>query len=171
MARIAFIGLGRMGAGMAARLLAAGHEIVVHNRTSERGDALLAAGARWGNTPAEAAADADAVFVMVSDDDASRAVWLGPDGGAGPRQAASVRHRVLDALAQLGARTCGRLPRRRSALPRLSRDRFAGRGRGGSADAAGGGDGRDLAAARDVLAPLADQIVHFGGVGTAPPTS
>ena len=80
MARIAFIGLGRMGAGMAARLLAAGHEIVVHNRTSERGDALLAAGARWGNTPAEAAADADAVFVMVSDDDASRAVWLGPDG-------------------------------------------------------------------------------------------
>ena len=46
MARIAFIGLGRMGAGMAARLLAAGHEIVVHNRTSERGDALLAAGAR-----------------------------------------------------------------------------------------------------------------------------
>lgn len=51
MARIAFIGLGRMGVGMAARLLAAGHEVVVHNRASERGDALLAAGARWGNTP------------------------------------------------------------------------------------------------------------------------
>lgn len=80
MARIAFIGLGRMGSGMARRLLAAGHELVVANRTAAAAEPLVAAGARFAASPRQAAQGADAVFVMVSDDEASRAVWLGPDG-------------------------------------------------------------------------------------------
>src|SRR6478672_804107 len=80
MSRIAFIGLGRMGRGMAGRLVAAGHDVVVHNRTRERAADLLVAGAQWAGSPAEAATGAEAVLVMVSDDVASRAVWLGTDG-------------------------------------------------------------------------------------------
>lgn len=80
MARVALIGLGRMGSGMAGRLLAAGHDLVVANRTPQRAAPLVAAGARLAATPAEAARGADAVFAMVSDDAASREVWLGDDG-------------------------------------------------------------------------------------------
>src|SRR4051794_5293097 len=80
MARIAFIGLGRMGTGMCGRLLEAGHDVTVSNRTHVKAEPLVARGARWAATPREAADDADAAFVMVSDDAASRSVWLGPDG-------------------------------------------------------------------------------------------
>ena len=80
MARIAFVGTGRMGRGMAGRLLAAGHDVVLHNRTHDKASALVGAGAQWADSPAEAAAGADAVFVMVSDDEASRTVWQGPGG-------------------------------------------------------------------------------------------
>lgn len=77
--RIAFLGLGRMGQGMAGRLIA-GHDVVVWNRTSSRAEPLLRQGAAWAGTPARAAAGADAVVAMLADDEASRSVWLGPDG-------------------------------------------------------------------------------------------
>lgn len=76
MARIAFLGLGAMGARMATRLLAAGHDLRVWNRTPDRAEALVAAGAIGARTPAEAAAGAEAVFSMLRDDDASAAVWV-----------------------------------------------------------------------------------------------
>jgi 3-hydroxyisobutyrate dehydrogenase len=80
--RIAFIGLGTMGAPMAARLLDAGHEVAVHNRTRAREAPLVARGARAAADPAEAAADADVVITMVSDTPDVEAVVFGPDGVA-----------------------------------------------------------------------------------------
>ncbi|MEL6448327.1 MAG: NAD(P)-dependent oxidoreductase [Pseudomonadota bacterium] len=74
---IAFLGLGHMGRRMAARLIEAGHELTVWNRTS--GNVELA-GARWADTPAAAVRSAELVFSMVRDDDASREVWLGDQG-------------------------------------------------------------------------------------------
>ncbi len=82
MTRVAFLGLGAMGSRMAAHLCAPGIELVVWNRSPEAADALLKAGARWANTPAEAAEHADVVVSMVRDDDASRQVWCDPDSGA-----------------------------------------------------------------------------------------
>src|SRR5262245_61710622 len=80
MASIAFLGLGNMGAGMARRLLAAGHEVRVYNRSAHKAAALARDGARACSTPREASCGAHAVFSMVADDAASRAVWLGDDG-------------------------------------------------------------------------------------------
>jgi len=80
MERVAFIGLGRMGSGMARRLLDCGHELRVFNRTTSRGGDLARHGAIQCNTPREACAGAHAVVSMVTDDSASRAVWYGPDG-------------------------------------------------------------------------------------------
>src|SRR5882757_2973698 len=57
--RIAWIGLGTMGAPMAGHLLAAGHELHVHNRTRSREEPLASAGAIRAETPAEAALDAE----------------------------------------------------------------------------------------------------------------
>ena len=78
--RIAFLGLGLMGGGMARRLLGAGFSVTVFNRTPARAEPLAAAGARVAGSPREAAAGAEVVFSMVADDAASRAIWLGPDG-------------------------------------------------------------------------------------------
>ncbi len=81
MAKIAFLGLGVMGAPMARHLAAAGHDVTVYNRTAEKAAAWVAAhGGRAAATPAEAARGADAVLACVGADHDLRAVTLGPDG-------------------------------------------------------------------------------------------
>ena len=80
MARIGFIGLGKMGLGMAGRLLGAGHSLSIYNRTASKAAPLVGIGALLCASPAEACRDAEAIIVMVADDEASREVWLGADG-------------------------------------------------------------------------------------------
>jgi 3-hydroxyisobutyrate dehydrogenase len=80
MQRVAILGLGVMGGGMAANWLAKGFEASVWNRTAAKAQALAGKGAKVAATPREAAQGADFIFAMVADDDASRSVWLGPDG-------------------------------------------------------------------------------------------
>ncbi len=85
MADIAFLGLGRMGAAMAARLIAAGQRVIVWNR-SEQGYARLRAELADGTrvevaaTPADAARQSDLVLTMLADAPAGDAVLFGPDG-------------------------------------------------------------------------------------------
>jgi 3-hydroxyisobutyrate dehydrogenase len=81
MARIAFLGLGVMGAPMARHLHGAGHDVTVYNRTPAKAAQWVAAnGGRSAATPAEAAADAEIVIACVGNDDDLRGVTLGPDG-------------------------------------------------------------------------------------------
>ena len=80
--RIAWIGLGTMGGAMAAHLVSAGHGVVVHNRTRGREGDLVARGAVWADSPAEAAAGADVVFTCVSDSPDVEQVVLGTGGAA-----------------------------------------------------------------------------------------
>lgn len=79
---IAVLGLGAMGARMAARLLEAGFLVRVYNRTAARGDVLAARGATICVSPRDAATGSDIVLSMVRDDEASEAVWLEPERGA-----------------------------------------------------------------------------------------
>ena len=65
--KLGFVGTGLMGRPMAARLLAAGHEVVVYNRTREKAEALLANGARVADRPADVFAFGEATLLMVSD--------------------------------------------------------------------------------------------------------
>jgi 3-hydroxyisobutyrate dehydrogenase len=78
--RVALVGLGVMGSGMAGQLLDAGFPLVVFNRNRERAMPYVARGASLATSPSEAAADADVIVAMVADDDASREVWLGQRG-------------------------------------------------------------------------------------------
>lgn len=159
-----------MGSGMAARLLGAGHAVIVHNRTPERAAPLRALGATVAATPRDTATDADAVLVMVADDEASRAIWLGPDGvlaghpeaGAFAVECSTVSHGWAVELATTAHRAGWRpLDCPVTGLP--------------DAAAAGeltllvGADPDDLAAAGPLLAPLATNVVRFGppGAGTA----
>jgi 3-hydroxyisobutyrate dehydrogenase-like beta-hydroxyacid dehydrogenase len=78
--KISFLGLGKMGAPLARRLLAAGHDVTVWNRTPERAQALAAQGAKVAATPADAARSAEAVLSMLFDDAANEEVLFGSGG-------------------------------------------------------------------------------------------
>jgi 3-hydroxyisobutyrate dehydrogenase/2-hydroxy-3-oxopropionate reductase len=82
MTRVAVLGLGGMGSRMARRLLDAGHDLVVWNRTPGKADPLVAVGARRADSPREAAGAVEVVITMLADPDALRAVTEGPDGVA-----------------------------------------------------------------------------------------
>jgi 3-hydroxyisobutyrate dehydrogenase-like beta-hydroxyacid dehydrogenase len=77
--RIGFIGLGRMGAGMALNLLRAGHDLTVYNRTRAKALALVSEGARAAAEIADAC-KGDAVITMLSDDGAVADIVLGSNG-------------------------------------------------------------------------------------------
>ena len=78
--KLGFVGLGKMGAGMARNLLRAGHEVSVYNRSRDKAEALAGDGARVAQTPAEASRDAEAVFTMLADDGAVSEVVFGNQG-------------------------------------------------------------------------------------------
>jgi 3-hydroxyisobutyrate dehydrogenase len=166
MARVAFIGLGRMGHGMAGRYVDAGFTVAVWNRSRAKAEDLIARGARWATSPGDAAIDADAVVTMVADDEASRAVWLGRDGAAAAMKAgtlaiecSTISHRhALDLSRELHARGLIYLDCPVTGLPDAAAS--------GKLTLLVGADAADLDTARPFLAPLSTTIRHFGKVGT-----
>jgi len=80
MTKIAFLGLGHMGKGMALNLLKAGHELTVWNRSADKTTPLTNAGARTAPTPAFAVKGAEVIITILGDDRSSEQVWLGEDG-------------------------------------------------------------------------------------------
>ena len=87
MAELGYVGLGVMGRGIVARLLAADHAVTVWNRSPDKAESLLTDGARWADSPREVAAQSEVVFTMVTNTAAVQAVCEGPDGilaGLGP---------------------------------------------------------------------------------------
>ena len=78
--RIGFIGLGRMGGNMAARLLAAGYPIYGEEQTRADAQGLIQRGLQWRDTPREVAEAADVVFTSLPDDEVLEVVASGPDG-------------------------------------------------------------------------------------------
>ena len=166
MARVAFIGLGRMGQGMAGRYLDAGFTVTVWNRSKAKAQDLIARGARWATSPEDAAIDADAVVTMVADDAASREVWLTRDGAAATMKAGTLAiecstvsyQHALDMARELRGRGLIYIDSPVTGLP--------------DAAAAGkltllvGAEPADLEKARPFLEPLSTTIRHFGAVGT-----
>jgi 3-hydroxyisobutyrate dehydrogenase-like beta-hydroxyacid dehydrogenase len=105
--KVGFIGLGQMGSGMATRLVEAGHDVTVWNRTRAKTEPLRAKEASVADTPAGACEGAEAVFTILSDDHAVEAVTFGDDGilGALPRGAVHISSSTLsvDFTRRLGA--------------------------------------------------------------------
>ena len=78
--KTAFIGLGVMGKSMVSRLIDAGYELYIYNRTKAKGDDLVAKGAIWCDTPEEAARNASVIFTIVGYPKDVENVYLGKDG-------------------------------------------------------------------------------------------
>ncbi|HXL13291.1 MAG TPA: NAD(P)-dependent oxidoreductase [Bradyrhizobium sp.] len=166
MTKVAFLGLGRMGHGMAGRYLDAGFEVSLWNRSKAKADDLIARGARWAQNPAEAANGADAVVTMVADDAASRAVWLGKNGAASTAKpgalaiecsTVSYQH-ALDLARELRRRGLIYIDSPVTGLPDAAAS--------GKLTLLVGAEPEDLERARPFLAPLSTVIRHFGAVGS-----
>ncbi|MDQ1445846.1 MAG: 3-hydroxyisobutyrate dehydrogenase, partial [Acidimicrobiaceae bacterium] len=80
--RIAFVGLGGMGGGMACRLAESGFPMAVYNRTASKADEVAGLGARVASSPADAAAEADMVLLSLADESVVEQLLYGSDGGA-----------------------------------------------------------------------------------------
>lgn len=80
MKKIALLGLGKMGTGIALSILRSGQPLHVWNRSKNKAGDALNAGAIWCDTAGDAADGADVVIAMLADDLASEQVWLGANG-------------------------------------------------------------------------------------------
>ena len=164
--RVAFLGLGIMGTGMARRLLGAGARLTVFNRSAERARALAADGAAVAPSPREAAADADIVFSMVADDAASHAIW---EGGRGAL--AGVRPGTV--MVESSTVTAGRIRDLSESAARIGCELVDAPVTGSKMQAAGGeltflvgASDEALARVRPVLEVMGKSIVHLGPTGS-----
>jgi 3-hydroxyisobutyrate dehydrogenase-like beta-hydroxyacid dehydrogenase len=81
--KIAFLGLGKMGSAVVKLLLKSGHQVTVWNRSPDKAQALVSAGAKVASQPNEAVREAEVVFSMLNDDAAVKSVVLGSDNSSG----------------------------------------------------------------------------------------
>lgn len=167
MTKVAFIGLGAMGSGMANVLLDAGFELSVYNRTKDKCRALKANGARVADTPRDAVEGASAIFVMVADNWASHEVWLGDDGclagnfapGALAVECSTLSHNWVMEL-------CGKVTKAGLKYIDCPVTGLPDAAAGGELVLFAGADVEHLDEARRFLTPLCKEIMHFGDVGT-----
>ncbi len=161
--KIAFIGTGVMGAPMAGHLARAGHDVTVYNRTRAKAEAT---GLAVADTPAAAAAGADAVVTCVGNDDDLAAVTLGTDGAFGTmgESAVFIDHTTVSAD----------IARRLAAARDLAVDAPVSGGQAGAQNGAlsimCGGSEAAMAAARPIMEAYAARIVHVGAAGAGQQT-
>ena len=167
MAELGYVGLGTMGSAISLRLLQAGHEVRVWNRTREKAEPLMEAGAQWAKSPREVAAGSEIVFTMVRDTAAVQAVVKGEDGilaALGPGKvyvdmttASPVQTRSLaEDVAATGAHMLD-APVSGTALTVQQ----------GKASVMVGGDRGAFERARPILEAIGPKVHHVGPSGTA----
>jgi len=164
--RVALLGLGLMGTGMARRLLGAGFPLTVYNRTAEKAAPLVAEGARLAASPRDAASDAEFVVSMVADDNASRNLWFGDSGALDGMRAGGLLIEsstvtpewISELAAAAHARGCDAL----DAPVTGSRTHAAA----GELNFLVGGSSAALERARPVLAAMSKSMIHVGPIGS-----
>jgi 3-hydroxyisobutyrate dehydrogenase len=164
--RVALLGLGTMGRGMARNLLKAGFPLTVYNRTRSKAEPLAKDGAVVVGTPGAAAATADVVLAMLADDAASRAAWLDPEGALAAMQPGGVVIECStlspDWVSELDAASRGRGLRMIEAPVTGSR----AQAEAGQLNFLVGADTETLERVTPVLRCMGKEILHLGTVGS-----
>lgn len=162
---VALLGLGTMGHGMAANLLKAGFPLTVWNRTKSKAEPLVAKGAVIADTPAAAVMNAQVVISIVSDDDASRSVWLGKDALAAMAAGSiAIECSTLSPswISELHAAITNRKLRMVEAPVTGSRPQAEA----GQLKFLVGAEKETLASVASILRCMSQEILHFGPVGS-----
>ena len=164
---IGFIGLGLMGRPMAKNLLKAGFPLVVHSRSQEPVDDLVAAGATRADSPADVARRATRIITMVPDSPDVERVLEGPDGVFSALQRGTI---VID-MSSIEPATAMRLAERAASLGGSMLDAPVSGGEIGAIDGTLsimiGGDATSVAACKPIFEAMgkADRIIHIGDAG------
>lgn len=164
--RVAILGLGTMGSGMAQRLLSAGFPLSVYNRDPAKAKPLIEQGAFSASSPKEAAVRSEILISMVADDGASRDIWMGGNGAL----AGLARGSVLIESSTLTVRWVRELA---SVAAERGADFLDAPVTGTKPHAASGelrflvgGPRQALDQARPVLSVLGQEIIHLGPTGS-----
>ncbi len=164
--RVAIIGLGIMGGGMAGRLLSSGFPVAVYNRSRDKALRFASTGATVAGTPREAASGAEFIISMVADDVASRGIWLGENGAL----AGTSRGAVLIECSTL---TVAWIKELAAAAAKQGCELLDAPVTGTKPHAASGelsfligGSDAALAAAQPVLSVLGREFIHLGSTGS-----
>jgi 3-hydroxyisobutyrate dehydrogenase len=163
--RVGIAGVGRMGGAIAARLIEAGHEVAVWNRSADKLAPLAAAGASIAASPAELAGKVDAVITALTDQDAMFAVYCGPSG----LLAADVEGRLFVEMSTVRPETEVALAEKVRARGGLFIEcpvgGTVGPARQGKLLGVVGGRPEDVAKARPLLDQMCRRVEHVGPVG------
>jgi 3-hydroxyisobutyrate dehydrogenase len=171
MAKIAFLGLGVMGAPMARHLAAAGHEVTVYNRTAARASAWVTNnGGLAATTPAEAAAGKDAVLTCVGNDDDLAAVTLGEQGAFGAMRPGAVYIDHTTVSADIARRLAAEAETRGFHSVDAPVSGGQAGAENGKLSIMCGGSVEALALAEPLMQAYAARIVHVGGPGAGQTT-
>ncbi len=163
--RVGVAGLGKMGAAIAARLMECGHEVIVWNRSADKAKPLADAGAIMASSPADLAAQAEAIVTILTDAGAIDAVYRGASGllsgdvtGKLFIEMSTVQPETEVALADL-VRGKG------AAFVECPVGGTTGPARQGKLFGFAGGSDADVARARPLLDQLCRRVEHVGEVG------
>jgi 3-hydroxyisobutyrate dehydrogenase len=163
--KLGVVGIGRMGAAIAGRLLGLGHEVTVWNRSADKARALAAAGAKVASTPAELAAQAEFIISILSNAEAVEQAYAGAGGLLSGNVAgklfiemSTVRPETERALAQ-------KVKAKGAALIECPVGGTVGPAKDGKLFGFVGGDAADVARAKSLLDQMCRRVEHVGPIG------
>jgi 3-hydroxyisobutyrate dehydrogenase len=165
--RVGFIGLGHMGGPMSANILAAGHDLVVHDARPDTAAGLLAGGATWAGTPRETGAGRDVVITMLPTPRHVADVLLGPDGLLDGLAAGAVWMDMSTSVPEVAERVLALAGPRRVAVLDAPVSGMAAGAKAGTLQIFVGGEAAAYHRMRPVLEAMGDpdKILHVGGNG------
>ena len=163
--KVAFIGMGTMGAPMALNLLQAGHGVTVHNRTRDREIPVAEAGASRAETPAAAAQAAEVVITCVSDTPDVEQVMLGDNGVIHGAQPGAVVVDMSTISPTVTRQIAAALAEKRVAMVDAPVSGGSEGAQKGTLSIMVGGDGADVARVHPVLDAMGKTITHVGPIG------
>lgn len=163
--KIGILGIGRMGAAMTTRLLGLGHEVFVWNRSPEKAQALVAAGAKVCTTPRALAEASEAILSIVADARAVEATYFGASGAA----IGSLSGKLVIEMSTLRPETqrslAERLKATGAAVIECPVGGTTGPARDGKLLGFVGGSAEDFARAKPLLDQLCRRVEHIGPAG------
>jgi 3-hydroxyisobutyrate dehydrogenase len=167
MVKVGFIGLGHMGEPMSANILAAGHDLVVHDVRADAAAGLLAAGAAWASSPRETGAGRDVVITMLPTPGHVADVMLGPDGLLDGLAPGAVWADMSTSVPEVANRVRALAEPRGVAVLDAPVSGMAAGARAGTLQIFVGGEAAAYQRIRPVLAAMGDpdKILHVGGNG------
>ena len=164
--KIGVVGIGKMGAAIAERLMGLGHEVTVWNRTAAKSGALAAAGAHAAKTPAELAARCELILSILTDAAAIATAFDGKDGLLSGNVAGKLFVEMSTVRPDTAKALAARINAKGAAMVDCPVGGTVGPARDGKLFGFAGGDAKDVARAKPVLDQLCRRTEHVGPTGS-----